>query len=288
MSSPHEEKYLECAAAYALGALDGDELREFEGHLQSGCSVCAAEVSSAREVVNILPLALPRSIISPDLKERIFFSARLATVARSHFEAQEEQHPDEIPLQVQEVSLPAPRRSWLTAGLSIAAVVMVVGFGFFINSLLNTIDHQNEFISKQKTQIMEFADELERKNAVLKVLQSRRIEIMTMDGMKVNPIGYGKIIWDPEQKMAILHVSHLPPVPSGMDYQLWMIKDNKSISAGVFAVVNEGQEESYFKVQPLDMADKNGVDEFAVTLEPKGGMPQPTGEIYLHGKALQN
>lgn len=135
---------------------------------------------------------------------------------------------------------------------------------------------------------MEFADELERKNAVLKVLQSRRIEIMTMGGMKVNPVGYGKILWDPEKKMAILQVSNLPPVPKGMDYQLWIYKDNKPMSAGVFTVANEGQRENYFKVQPLDMMGEKGVDAFAVTLEPKGGMPQPTGEMYLHGKALQN
>ena len=286
MASPHEEKYLEFAAVYVLGALDGDELREFEEHLRSGCAVCHSEVSSLREATNILPLALPRSIVSPDLKERILFSARLAKVAKAHYETKEEKLPDQPPLRLKEIPVSAPQRSWLTMGVAFAAVVMIIGFGLYITTLLKTIDQQNEFITKQKTQIMEFADELERKNEILKVLQSRRVEMVTMNGMDITPVAYGKIIWDLDRKMAVLQVSNLPPAPEGKEYQLWMMKDNTPSSAGMFTVVSEGQADNYFRVKPLEMPDKESIDAFAVTLEPKGGMPQPTGEMYLLGTTV--
>ncbi len=102
-----------------------------------------------------------------------------------------------------------------------------------------------------------------------------------MDGLKVNPVGYGKIIWDPEKRSAILQVSNLPAVPSDKDYQLWVIKDKKPISVGVFAV-NDTMS-NFFKIENLAVTNPKEIAAFAVTLEPKGGMPQPTGDMYMMG-----
>ena len=45
------------AALYALGALEGDEAREFEEHLAAGCAACAAEVRELDAVAGDLGLA---------------------------------------------------------------------------------------------------------------------------------------------------------------------------------------------------------------------------------------
>ncbi|HEX7313537.1 MAG TPA: cupin domain-containing protein [Pyrinomonadaceae bacterium] len=45
------------AALYALGALEGDEAREFEEHLASGCAACAAELREFDAVAGDLGLA---------------------------------------------------------------------------------------------------------------------------------------------------------------------------------------------------------------------------------------
>jgi hypothetical protein len=174
---------------------------------------------------------------------------------------------------------------WLSFGLTFAAIVMLVGFSLYVSSLFRTIESQNGYIATQQGQITKLVDEIEKKDAILKVLASRRIEIVGMEGLVVNPVGYGSIIWDPDKKVAILHVSNLPPVPKGKEYQLWVIKDQKPVSAGVFAVNDARESESYFQIRPLDVAARKDVDAFAVTLEPKGGVPQPTGEMYLLGKS---
>ena len=49
------------AALYALGALGGDEAREFEGHLAGGCEACAAELREFEAVARDLCLAVPEA-----------------------------------------------------------------------------------------------------------------------------------------------------------------------------------------------------------------------------------
>jgi hypothetical protein len=170
-------------------------------------------------------------------------------------------------------------------GLGFGVIALLVGLSPYINFQFKKIRAQSEYIETQQAQIASLIDELDRREAILKVLESRTIEIVRMEGLDVNPAGFGSIIWDPVKKVAILHVSNLPAVPEGKDYQLWVIKDQTPVSAGIFSVTSNREEESYFKVQPLDVSDRRQVDAFAVTLEPKGGVSRPTGEMYLLGKA---
>ncbi len=279
--APHDDKYLDFSAAYMLGALDGPELREFEAHLKTGCAVCAGEIAALSPVAALLPAALPEIPPPPELKERILFGARLSQVARQHYEEQPAAEAPALP-QAPEVKI---RRRWLAPSLAFALVVLVAAFTLYVRTLFTTIEEQRGLIGTQENNIVALKTELEQKEAILKVLESRRIDVFTMDGLTVNPVGYGKIIWDPDRKMAILQVSHLPPVPEGKDYQLWVIRAQKPVSAGVFAVT--AGTESYFKVQSLDVSNRAEVNAFAVTLEPKGGMPQPTGEMYLMGKTAK-
>ena len=39
----------EIYALYAIGSLDGEDLREFDRHLEEGCEVCRSELAQARE-----------------------------------------------------------------------------------------------------------------------------------------------------------------------------------------------------------------------------------------------
>ena len=69
----HEE-WLEKAQVYALGALDSDELAQFEAHLPV-CSVCHEQLTHFGEVLASLPKSLepltPPSIIKSRLFDRI-------------------------------------------------------------------------------------------------------------------------------------------------------------------------------------------------------------------------
>ena len=178
-------------------------------------------------------------------------------------------------------------RNWIPWGIA-ASLAMVAVFSLFVLNLMRTIERQNESLvasetekHELQTQLVKLANEVERKDEQLKVLSAKTVHILVMDGMKANPVSYGKIIWDPEKKTAILQVANMPPVPSGKDYQLWVIKDKKPISAGVFAV--NDTKSNFFMIEDLAVTNPREIAAFAVTLEPKGGMPAPTGEMYMLG-----
>ena len=58
------------AAAYVLGALEGDELEAFRRHL-STCVVCRDEVSAFQQVADTLPLLAPSQPVPRSLKRRV-------------------------------------------------------------------------------------------------------------------------------------------------------------------------------------------------------------------------
>ena len=59
------------AALYVVGALSGEEAREFEAHLKQGCEVCAAEVKAFSLVTNELAAAVPPQAPTVKLRERV-------------------------------------------------------------------------------------------------------------------------------------------------------------------------------------------------------------------------
>lgn len=86
-----------------------------------------------------------------------------------------------------------------------------------------------------------------------------------------------KIAYD-KNGHAMLMASGLPPAPQGKEYQLWFIVGNKPPMPGKsFAPDDKGQGTS------IDQLPHEAMDSavFAITLEPAGGLPAPTGEIYL-------
>ncbi|MGA9723000.1 MAG: cupin domain-containing protein [Candidatus Binatus sp.] len=59
------------AALYVVGALSGEEAREFEAHLKQGCEVCAAEVKAFSRVSDELIGAVSPQAPSAKLRERV-------------------------------------------------------------------------------------------------------------------------------------------------------------------------------------------------------------------------
>lgn len=174
--------------------------------------------------------------------------------------------------------------NWSAFGVAASFSLLIVSLSliFYSFNLNYSISDKNNIIAEQSTQITELKNELERKEEIFSILEARDVDLVMMDGRDVNSDGYGKVIWDASKQQALLQVSNLPTEASDKDYQLWLIKNNKPISAGVFSVSN--QNDAFFKIEQMAKADKQSANAFTITLEPKGGAPQPTGDVYLMGK----
>lgn len=142
----------------------------------------------------------------------------------------------------------------------------------------------SETVDSQQTEITELQSQLDRQEQLLTVLSAREITLVNMNGLEPSPEGYGKILWDPENGEAVLQLANLPAPPQDKDYQLWLIKAGENpISAGVFNF-EQPSTDLFFRVEQLNEQPSPQSNSFAVTLEPKGGVPQPTGDMFLLGE----
>jgi anti-sigma-K factor RskA len=64
-----------------------------------------------------------------------------------------------------------------------------------------------------------------------------------------------------------------------VQYQLWILKEKKYYSVGIFDVTAE--KPNTLTMMSLPVGDTKEIEEFSVTAEPKGGSSQPTGVMRL-------
>lgn len=256
-----KERFRELCAAYFLDDIDDHELKEIREVLDSGDEELIKIFLEFQKLYNQLPLSVEKQTPSPKVKEKIFKSIEGTAPKENGI----------IDRIIDAIKIRTPKFAF---ALTVLLIICIVQLGYIIFK-------QNETISTQQNRIVELTSHVEQTEAILKVIGAKQFEVTVMNGLSVNPGGYGKIMWDAEKKTAVLQISNLPPTSADKDYQLWVIKDNKPISNGVFSI--EQNDEKFFKVTDLVESDKNKINAFAVTLEPKGGLPQPTGEMYLMG-----
>jgi anti-sigma-K factor RskA len=95
------------------------------------------------------------------------------------------------------------------------------------------------------------------------------------------PEAAARIFWDESRGTWQVFFSKMKTPAPGRTYQLWFITPGQAkVSAGTFAVDSAGE-------ATLDVAIPKDLGEIAlaaVTEEPEGGVPQPTGAIQLVGK----
>lgn len=104
-------------------------------------------------------------------------------------------------------------------------------------------------------------------------------KVVSLSGSDMAKTAGAFLLFDPVTKKAWLYAFNLPALPTGKVYQLWAI-DDRPVSAGVFGI-DAGQKG---RMLIKSLPEFSRMKKFAVTVEPDGGRPQPTGAIYLVGQ----
>jgi anti-sigma-K factor RskA len=248
---------------YALGALDGEEKQALEAHLRL-CAECEREVEAARQRVALLGLAAPAVAGPPPrVKEELLRKVRA----------------ERLPEKGRAVPDREPRRGsafgWLTPSLGVAAIVFAAVAGFFwtrdIQDLrrIHALEGQ---LAEVQTRSQEIARASQATDKLLEMPATRRVALMPMPGME----GHGGVLYNPKTGM-VACAGWLPAPPKGKSYQLWLVPmEGKPMPLYVF-----GEEWT----EPMQMHVAPGMEAkaFAVTEEPAGGMPWPTGPKVLVG-----
>ena len=255
MATGHEHWH-ERGDIYALGALDGQELKEFEAHLASGCPICEAYLRETRETLAVLHRSLRPEAPPLAIKARVL---------------------DQVAPQ----GIAAPRQekaSWLNwnwLGLGIGAVATAAVALALTTNLTRT---QSE-LEKAKAQLADAQIELAQKDELLQLLSSQEVRLVELKGLEAAPAARAKLFWNPLARSGILLINGLPKTPADKAYELWGIVGTEPFPAGVFRVDDQGQ--ARFRMPILGQG--RNFDKFAVTLEPAAGAEKPSGPMVLLG-----
>ncbi|MBY0279743.1 anti-sigma factor, partial [Candidatus Binatia bacterium] len=121
---------------------------------------------------------------------------------------------------------------------------------------------------------------LREREAALSLLGAPGTQLVQLAAQGDQAAYHASALLNPGTRSAMVLTTALKPLPD-KDYQLWLIRGNEKISAGVLRTDPSGA--TLARISDEVLAGGRP-DAFAVTIEPLGGMPQPTGEIILLGK----
>lgn len=269
MKTEERHKDLELCIPYVFGRLNPGNRKQFEAHLATGCQICIKEVAELHEAMALMPLLLKQQEPPRQIRDRL-----MSRLSAGRGGTPEERRPAP---QRPSTAIGQPRtgKPWAAYAIIGAAVLVIILLALYVNDLVGTIGGQERRVNELQT-------ELQREGEFLAILQSEQLEVAVMNGLERNPTVYGKILWDPRKNSLLLQASNLPITPVDKDYQLWETRGGRSVSLGVFAVTNDQEKQTFFKILDADVGPKVQAQGFFVTLEAKGGAQQPTGSVYLH------
>lgn len=264
MSAVHSTRHEELLPAYALGALDGEELRELEAHLASGCRECRAHLDLWQGDLEELAASVEPVTPSETTRRRV---QRLAFGKET------------VPAR------PRPLARWAVI-VAAASLLIAVWSGWRqarLGEELQRLGTERDRLARQVSVLDQrlglARSEAQRMAESLAIIASPGARATQLAGLGPSPEASGHTLVNPERGKAVFYAFDLPRLDPDKTYQLWWIgEDGKPVSAGTFDVDERGAG----SVQ-VDRVAPAGTQVWAVTIEPKGGVPQPTGEMVLKG-----
>jgi anti-sigma-K factor RskA len=294
------------APLYAIGALDEETARAVEVSLLDATPEQQRVVAQWHDVAALLPQALPIQTPPAYLKERLL--SRIAAegeitqaeiaVGESAIAEGAESCETPIGMAVEEYTivkgnegiaeqtvkkvLPfvAPRRieSKTQRWLLIAATAMLAFTSAYLFGQNAKLAREQDEWKQKVDNIVRERDEWKQK---VDNIVSPTTRVIAMASNEV-PGANAKVVWDTKEQRWVIYIFNLPAPPSDKQYQLWYVTNNAKISAAVFSTDPQGQTVLKLTLPPDALT---GLAATAVTLEPKGGSPQPTSDkFYLIAK----
>jgi len=291
MKSPmtHDKAFADLDAL-AFDLLDGPERDAIIAHVES-CDECRAELDRRRAMVADLAFAAPLSSDTATggrarIRERLLARAAAerpqvlsapvqtsGTPSRSKHANGRKSSPILLPTQ----GVPSHVRSRLRRSspflAAAASILFVATLGVLGLSIRDRKEIQDA-LDAQKLASIAASRAADSLNAILAGLTGRDVTMMTLTSNEAHA-PYARMFWDRARNRWTLIAHNMPELKAGRTYQLWLVTANAKISAGTFQPKNGEAiiQATYALTDPLNA--------IAVTEEPAGGVPQPTGALVI-------
>ena len=246
---------------FLLGQLSAEERQEVEQHIRE-CAACQIELHELRLVLEGLGRA-PGAVAPPlALRQRVLDA--YAREARG--------------TPVSPALSTFAWRPWLAAA---AVFVVVLGLAFGVtlersrraSAELRRVEAE---VAELRTKLDEFAGQTDLALSILTAADMKRIELAGSDAWRA---AAARAYWSPSRGLLIV-ADNLPLPPPGRIYQAWIIAGKNPVSAGL---IRSQQTRRGMLIAPPPGGLGAGTITVAVTDEPPGGLPAPSGGIRLAG-----
>ena len=238
MTQDQSDIFRENIPAYALGALDAEDVRALESHLQT-CEACRIELADYRALSESLLMATPAQNPPASLRRRL--QRRLPSAQKTS----------------------SPRFVWSFGQIAMGLALMLL-LALNVSSYI-----QIQSLQRQQAQL---ANQLQNGQTILAMLAYPNTQTLPI---KADNIA-GTLLIDKELNTAMIIVWGLPQLDASQTYQAWLIDpQGKRTSAGIFRPQPDQPFTSAALFSADDLTNFIGI---GVTIEPAEGSDQPTGQ----------
>jgi anti-sigma-K factor RskA len=255
---------------YIVGELPRAERAALLADL-ADCAECAAEERELSDAFHSLGLSAPPVVPPAQLRSRVLASLEREPAATR---------------QPNVVAMPAPRRA---RGIHPAWLAIAAGVVLALGGLLTYSQQRAARLADQLRQADAEIAQLTRDAATVAGQADLAVAILTapdmnridLQGVDVSRNATARAYWSSTSGLLIV-ADRLPTPPRGRTYQVWLIGSGSPgpVSAGIIDPRSAGRG---MLIVPPPGGVAAGKVTVAVTDEPEGGLPAPTGAKHLLG-----
>ncbi len=232
--------------AYALNCLDGEEAFQVEAHL-TVCAACRTELEAYKVTAARLGLACEQTEPPARLKANILRAVNLQ--AEQTRPRQRGEAPGFWVRLLRSLNSSFRNNGPIWVAVSLLLIVVLAA---------------SNIVLWQQVQRQQ---------------QSAEFHLVALKGTDNAPGASGIMVISQEGMAGTLIVDGLPALNAAHQYQLWLMKDGKRTSGGLFYVGQGG----YGMLAVQSPGSLLNYSSFGITIEPVGGSPGPTGAKVLGG-----
>lgn len=258
------ENIEELIALYSLGLLEGSELHEVEEALRTKDEKYLKYFEDVNTIYSNLPYSLDDKPLRSGLKDEIW--AEISNHTKALSKEKKVKFSDIFSI------------FWFK--FATVTACLLIGFLVFSN-----IEIRKE-LSKKDNEIAMLRSEMSQNEMVKSFIENPSVNIIKLASTESEMNLHARLFWDKEKNSALLCIIDMPYIGGDQTYQFWADSKSDMESIAMFDAKAE--------VKDMPMSDKmmminkmpsnSKTMAFYVSIEPKGGMPHPTGKKYLLGK----
>lgn len=244
------DEFLDLAAGLALDAIPADDLERVEQHAAE-CADCSLKLEEFRAVAAVLGTGVAQVDPPAGLRGRVLDAVRETAQER-------------LPERKWQRSLRRPRFSpaWLVAAASLVISVGAIAWVAVLQTQIAALQ-ADAFLARERAI---------RYDHVVEVLASDKLAIRPLQPIVQSMPSRGMVYMDPSSGTGMLMCHEMPPIEQGHAYQVWFVRGNERVSAGLLWPDRSGNGYALIEV-PTDL---QSFDSIGLTDEPGTGSQWPT------------